>query len=66
MGEQQTRKHVVSLIDPPEGWKYGFPKPFPEMPAEDVEVWLALNGYPEERINYWLNGMGYIPYRIIG
>lgn len=37
----------VKIVDPPSGWKYGFPK---ELPAdvEDFVQWLIDNGYPEE------------------
>lgn len=34
------------MIDPPEGWKYGFPKAIPE-DEKDVTKWLIKNGYPE-------------------
>lgn len=37
------------IIDPPGGWKYGFPKPLPKG-VEDVNKWLVENGYPEEEI----------------
>jgi len=38
------------LIDPPEGWKYGFPK---EWDGEDMELqdWLVNNGYPDALID---------------
>lgn len=43
------------LIDPPEGWRYGFPKPVPaDANAEDfladLPRWLVRNGYPEELV----------------
>ena len=37
---------VFKVIDPPEGWKYGFPKAIPE-DVENVKEWLVQNGYPE-------------------
>jgi len=42
------------IIDPPEGWRYGFPKPIPgDMVIASEEVfseWLVENGYPSERL----------------
>lgn len=37
-------------IDPPSGWKYGFPKRMPES-VKDVNTWLIDNGYPKEIID---------------
>ena len=37
------------LIDPPSGWKYGFPKPIPSHVADHVK-WLVDNGYPQELV----------------
>jgi len=37
------------MIDPPSGWKYGFPKAIPE-DVENVRKWLIDEGYPEEII----------------
>lgn len=50
-----------TYIDPPEGWKYGFPKIVPEN-TKDVRQWLIDNGYPEAKIKYWENSsIGYLP-----
>ncbi len=38
------------IIDPPSGWKYGFPKPIPD-DIKDVIPWLVENGYPQEEID---------------
>jgi hypothetical protein len=38
------------IIDPPSGWKYGFPKPIPN-DIKDTEAWLIENGYPQEEID---------------
>jgi hypothetical protein len=40
----------VHYIDPPSGWKYGFPKVLPES-VEDVMKWLVENGYPQYEID---------------
>jgi len=38
------------MIDPPSGWKYGFPKPLPEE-VENVKEWLLEQGYPQREID---------------
>lgn len=40
----------MKLIDPPSGWKYGFPKPIPT-DVVDVKQWLVDNGYPKTEID---------------
>lgn len=40
----------VQMIDPPAGWKYGFPKALPEN-VTDVRGWLVENGYPQKEID---------------
>jgi len=40
----------MRYIDPPSGWRYGFPKPFPETTIPTVE-WLVANGYPQREID---------------
>ena len=41
---------MVTMIDPPSGWKYGFPKPIPDE-VEDVLEWLVGEGYPQSEID---------------
>lgn len=43
------------LIDPPSGWRYGFPKELPEN-VTDLRQWLIDNGYPETQVDF---GMKY-------
>jgi hypothetical protein len=38
------------MIDPPSGWKYGFPKELPSG-IENVLSWLVENGYPQAEID---------------
>ena len=48
------------MVDPPEGWRYGFPKAFdfepshPNLPGEELWIeekeWWVENGYPIELI----------------
>jgi hypothetical protein len=39
----------VKMIDPPQGWLYGFPKEIPE-DVENTTQWLIDNGYPKKLI----------------
>lgn len=39
-----------TMIDPPSGWKYGFPKELPEG-VKSIRSWLVKNGYPEFEID---------------
>lgn len=41
-------------IDPPSGWKYGFPKVLPD-DVKDIRTWLIENGYPEKDVDFALN-----------
>ena len=43
-------KTTKTFIDPPNGWKYGFPKEFPNN-VGNIPAWLVENGYPQEIIN---------------
>lgn len=56
------RKKII-MIDPPGGWKYGFPKPAPanmrQMSASEMNEWLVKNGYPQEEVDIWLEGGKY-------
>jgi hypothetical protein len=43
----------VTMCDPPEGWRYGFPKPVHEEYHTlgddfDLKRWLVNEGYPQE------------------
>ena len=42
---------MALIIDPPVGWKYGFPKPIPEDRRQDSLVWLVEQGYPQSLID---------------
>ena len=48
----------VQMIDPPAGWRYGFPKPYvPENDLEHLDDWLLANGYPQREVDQWPNGV---------
>ena len=36
----------MTLVDPPEGWKFGFPKELPDPPPTNLYAWLVSKGYP--------------------
>lgn len=37
-----------TIYDPPEGWRYGFPKPYKPLTGEELRDTLKRDGYPEE------------------
>jgi len=38
------------MVDPPEGWKYNFPKEFDPSRDPPIRQWLVEQGYPAEII----------------
>lgn len=40
----------LHYIDPPSGWRYGFPKVIPEGVTDTIQ-WLLDNGYPQSEID---------------
>jgi len=48
-------KKTVLMIDPPQGWHHGFPKPAPEnwglMEWEQKRQWYIDNNYPARKID---------------
>ena len=40
----------MRMIDPPSGWKYGFPKHIPH-DVIDARPWLVEQGYPQQLID---------------
>jgi hypothetical protein len=50
------RKMKVTMIDPPMGWKYGFPRVLPKhleinTNIKEVQDWMIEEGYPKEVID---------------
>ncbi len=41
-----TSKNIY--VDPPEGWRYGFPKIYNKEKDGDMLEWLHRNGVPED------------------
>lgn len=60
-----SNSKLKRYIDPPSGWRYGFPKEFPDG-IKDVEKWLVKNGYPQILIDKCKSedGTSYFVYRI--
>lgn len=46
------QKEIIVLVDPPEGWMYGFPKVLPAFKSLEEELrWFVDSGYPQELID---------------
>lgn len=43
--------NLKTMIDPPSGWMYGFPKEYTKKPDEDFNEWLVHEGYPQKLID---------------
>lgn len=42
---------TITIIDPPAGWKYGFPKHYDKKDDQTLEEWLLEKGYPQVEID---------------
>ena len=64
---KRKSKETVVFVDPPDGWRYGFPKPLPpnvrKIEGFDFHDWLIQNGYPKAEVDRWINDprFGYVP-----
>ena len=38
-------------VDPPAGWKYGFPKVYEQETDGDMTQWMLKEGYPQREID---------------
>lgn len=46
------KKRRILIIDPPSGWRYGFPKVLPKnVKPENLRSWFVENGYPESEVD---------------
>jgi hypothetical protein len=48
--ERHEMTKTVTYVDPPSGWKYGFPKAIPDARKKDLVEWLVEEGYPRPEI----------------
>jgi len=40
------------IVDPPSGWRYGFPRAYDRVAdGDDMMVWLVKEGYPQAEID---------------
>ena len=42
---------TVLMVDPPSGYRYGFPKPYDKEKYPDFHAWLVSEGYPQREID---------------
>jgi len=42
----------VLMIDPPSGWRYGFPKILPKEHRHRSMEWMVEQGYPQAEIDH--------------
>lgn len=49
------------IIDPPSGWRYGFPREIPDSELHRINEWLVENRYPQREIDAF---GGDLPYKI--
>ena len=45
-------KQTKMIIDPPGGWRYGFPKQYDPLPGETLRDWLVREGYPPQEVEW--------------
>jgi hypothetical protein len=43
---------IITIYDPPSGWRYGFPKPYKPLPHETLNQTLLRDGYPQAEIDW--------------
>ena len=42
------------MVDPPAGWRYGFPRFYDKDQDGDLGEWLVKGGYPREDVDFAL------------
>lgn len=47
----EVKKKTVLMVDPPSGWRYGFPMPVPDPRPDNMIEWLKEMGYPQKEID---------------
>ena len=47
----------VMMIDPPGGWRYGFPRTYDSTRDGPMREFLLANGYPEGDVDFALDHM---------
>ena len=44
-------KKMITIYDPPGGWRYGFPREYKPLGDESIEATLLRDGYPQKEID---------------
>ena len=55
--DQETCSPTVMMIDPPSGWRYGFPREYDAGRDGGMREFLLANGYPERDVDFALEHM---------
>ena len=42
---------MLTWVDPPSGWKFGFPKLYDSAKDGSVHEWLLREGYPQKELD---------------
>lgn len=42
---------IITIYDPPSGWRYGFPREYKPLSGETIEQTLLRDGYPQKEID---------------
>lgn len=56
---EKSEKPVITMYDPPSGWRYGFPKQYLPREGETIATTLLRDGYPPSmidratRVRFW-------------
>ena len=45
------------MIDPPQGWRWGFPREYDQSRDGDIREFLRKAGYPEQDLDFALSYM---------
>lgn len=45
------KERTKMWIDPPSGWRYGFPKIYTPLVDGDLSEWLVKQGYPADQLS---------------
>ena len=44
---------MTLYVDPPDGWRFGFPKAVPQDREADLLNWIVEQGYPKPMIDWY-------------
>lgn len=58
----QKPRRTRLIIDPPSGWRYGFPREIPRSELHRANEWMVEHGYPQKEVDDF---EGNVPYSLI-